>query len=252
MSIAVRRRIDRQGYWRSALRRRAARRARSLPLRAGPLTAFVLSLLIAVPGPPAQGAAAEHGANTTEVAQLDSDRQAGPPRVLQTRHDLSPEGVGPCLYCHLTREADNGVKPQWDRRQDAAMYPAYGAAGGPPTTKWRPQGVSQVCLSCHDGTIGPDRMVQSIVGTTGWDPVRNPQRGTVYLSDHPVSAAFKGGEDGGFNAASGGYAGALPFFGDRKDRVECASCHNVHYETYGAFLRLAAAQGRLCRSCHIK
>lgn len=246
MSVAVRGSIVRRD------RQRSARRGRSVPRLAGAWTAFVLSLLAAAPGLPAQAKAAEHRAHATEVARLDGGRQAEPPRVLHTRHDLSLEGVGPCPYCHLTRETDNGVRPQWDRQQDATMYPAYGGTVDPPTTKWRPQGVSQVCLSCHDGTIGPDRLVATIVGAAARDPIGNPQIGTVYLTDHPISAAFEGGTRSGFIPADRGYAGALPLFGDRSERVECASCHNVHYETYGAFLRLAATQGRLCRSCHIK
>jgi predicted CXXCH cytochrome family protein len=49
-------------------------------------------------------------------------------------------------------------------------------------------------------------------------------------------------------------AGTLPLFGaaGATATVECASCHNPHNNSLGAFLRKANTGSNLCLTCHIK
>lgn len=202
------------------------------------LASVGLCLLIVAPDRPSR--AAEAATTGTAVSG-----------ILQSRHNLSLAGEPPCRFCHLAREAATPVKPRWDSGQDTASFPSYSGAGPEPEAKWQPQGVSLVCLSCHDGTLGPDRVLDTATGELGWTPIRL-EVGTLFISDHPISVAYARARPGGFNGAHDGRVGSLPLYGDRRDRIECASCHNPHSEALGVFLRAAAAQGRLCRTCHIK
>ncbi len=225
--------------------------ARPVLSRCGRLTVIGLCLLIMAPDRPSRAAAAEDPAQPTTTSLLDSDSQATPTKIQQTRHDLSLEGEPSCSYCHLAQEPPEPIKPQWDRRRGAATYPTYSEADLEHMTEWQPQGVSLVCLSCHDGTLGPDRVVDSATGALGWNPIR-AVIGTLFASDHPISVAYARVRPGGFNVVHRGRVRSLPLYGDGQDRLECASCHNAHFEAFGVFLRAAAGQGTLCRTCHIK
>lgn len=221
--------------------------------RCGWLVAVGLCLLIVAPDRPSRAAESEMPGQAAANGPLGDSGGAAPSEILQSRHDLSLAGELPCRYCHLAEKAATPVKPRWDRRQGAASYPSYSGAELEPEATWHPQGVSLVCLSCHDGTLGPDRVLDTAIGALGWNPIR-PELGTLFASDHPISVAYARARarPGGFNGAHRGRVGSLPLYGDRQDRIECASCHNPHSEARGVFLRAAAAQGRLCKTCHIK
>jgi predicted CXXCH cytochrome family protein len=222
------------------------------------LASIVVLVVSAAPDRQALGAANFKGTieRPTIAALPDGDSPGEVPRIRQTRHDLSIEGTAPCPLCHLVKENGARVNPEWDPQQESGFFAAYTDASAPSQRPWRPQGVSLVCLSCHDGMIGPDRVVASGVGPLAWNAVR-PDVGTIFSSDHPISVSYGWTDERpritSLNASHDGRAGsALPLFGDRRAEVECASCHNAHYETFDAFLRLAAAQGRLCTTCHRK
>jgi hypothetical protein len=104
-----------------------------------------------------------------------------------TKHDLNtnagslPVGQGQdlCRFCH-TPHNSNAVAPLWDRNPpDTVTFTLYDS----PTmgnTMGQPTGVSQGCLSCHDGVTAFDSLL-GLTGTGGND------MNTLYASSKPYS-----------------------------------------------------------------
>ncbi len=70
-----------------------------------------------------------------------------------------------CIYCHTPHggrsDVAGGAAPIWNRSLSTATYtvytsPNFDAAG---TTPGTPKGVSVACLSCHDGTVAFDALI---------------------------------------------------------------------------------------------
>ncbi len=91
-----------------------------------------------------------------------------------------------CVYCHTPHGANSRIDaPLWNRTvNDVASYAIYDK----PTTLMRPTSVpgpsSLTCLSCHDGTISIDSVLN--MPGSGWDPMnsglRNAEVGTSNIS----------------------------------------------------------------------
>jgi predicted CXXCH cytochrome family protein len=178
-----------------------------------------------------------------------------------TKHDLNtnagslPVGQGQdlCRFCH-TPHNSNAVAPLWDRNPpDTVTFTLYDS----PTmgnTMGAPTGVSQGCLSCHDGVTAFDSLL-GLTGTAGNDmdtlyASSTAILGSTLANDHPVGVdLLLAGE---MELAATVTAGGLRLFG-AGDTVECASCHDPHGTAgFGFFLRLDPADGTLCETCHTK
>ncbi|MFC2163965.1 cytochrome c3 family protein [Acidobacteriota bacterium] len=161
-----------------------------------------------------------------------------------------------CIVCHTPHNADTTVPdaPLWNHEVTTAVFTLYSS----PTmdiAPSQPEGVSRLCLSCHDGTIALD----SYGGATGTTNITGDYNLTTDLSDdHPVSIFWDHqtedpeGACGKCHSQHGGQITNpyLPFF-DQK--VECATCHDVHNtSTYTKLLRLPLAGSELCLYCHGK
>ena len=111
--------------------------------------------------------------------------------VRQTKHNLSASGnpnvafqetTEVCIFCHTPHggrtDVGKGAAPLWNRSNSAAtsynMYtsPNYNNVGNLAA----PQGVSLACLSCHDGTIAFDSLINTpgsgtnlANGRAGWN-----------------------------------------------------------------------------------
>lgn len=110
--------------------------------------------------------------------------------VANTKHNLSAnqdiqldptQGGEVCVFCHTPHGANPvspGDAPLWNRAlPDSGSFtpytsPNFDAAG---TTPGTPKGVSLACLSCHDGTVAFDAMINA-PGSGGFFP---DNRGTV-------------------------------------------------------------------------
>ncbi len=173
-----------------------------------------------------------------------------------TAHDLSGRGWGTtqiCVFCHTPH---NAVTPQliplWNHASTTSTFTLYSSVSGTlNATLAQPAGVSKACLSCHDGTVAID----SYGSRTGSTNMSGSEKlGTDLSNDHPVSFTY----DAALATADGGLvtpASALkvvdgiPLY---TAKVECASCHNVHDNTNGNFLRNTNAGSALCLKCHTK
>jgi predicted CXXCH cytochrome family protein len=162
----------------------------------------------------------------------------------------------PCAYCHAPHSGLNtGL---WNQKLTTQTYTTYTSntaknAGVQPTIG----GVSNQCLSCHDGTV-------AVGATVAYGQVMT--RGSMYSSDvfgsnmqssHPFSLALplKDNIDLAASLAANGttadITGAVKLI---NGNVECTSCHNPHVQAKDPvslnFLVKDSSGGQLCLACH--
>ena len=81
-------------------------------------------------------------------------------------HDLSAGGqspikgggLPPCQFCHAPHSGV-GKGPLWAQTYSSQTYTLYNSTTTSTQTMQQPPmaGPSSLCLSCHDGTVAPDR-----------------------------------------------------------------------------------------------
>jgi len=177
-----------------------------------------------------------------------------------------------CVYCH-TPHGGQTTAPLWNREFTASSFTMYndptgGSADLDMSFETQPKGVSLACLSCHDGTIGIDviinrpnassatptgRTLQDIYG--GVDPDSLKILGTDLRNDHPISVEYDPTKDPQFNSIASITGAGLRLYagggGTLTNRVECGTCHNPHSKN-ATFLRILNDNSNLCLTCHIK
>lgn len=213
----------------------------------------------------------------------------GPANVANTIHNLSTSApIDPfamvalygtnedeiCIFCH-TPHGGNTAGPRWNRSlPGASTYTQYNSV----TLSSYLQGLSAnrpvnneslICLSCHDGTISVNHLLNpsndigqpytAYVAAMGFgDPYDTPivnvgtqgaNLGTDLSDDHPISFSYDsvladavyqpgGAKDGQLrpvgstsdsSSALGWQGEGVRFFGSNH-RVECSSCHDPHVD----------------------
>jgi predicted CXXCH cytochrome family protein len=199
--------------------------------------------------------------------------------VVGSKHDLtSTTGASAykttgtnqvCVFCH-TPHFSSAAAPLWNRTASAASYQMYNSSVSATmdmTVAANPQGVSAVCLSCHDGTVAFDSLLNKPGSGSGapsgwsWNAAGNTMisamspstmLGSDLRNDHPISVTYDASRDPAFVAPVNGTVNGLPLYGAGKNQVECASCHNVHDNANAPFLRVSNGGSALCLKCHIK
>jgi len=134
----------------------------------------------------------------------------------------------------------------------------------------QPTGNSVSCLSCHDGTVGLDEILNPPNGYTGEGPAANPieacglchsggnPRGGLDFEgvwfkpedlrdQHPISILYAPGRDLGFNSAAEIQAAGLKLF---DGKVQCMTCHEPHSQRFRPFLRIPNTGQNFCMVCH--
>ena len=182
--------------------------------------------------------------------------------IAGTAHDFSADGWSGgelCAPCHTPHGADSAITdaPLWNHTVSAATYTIY-TSTTLNATLGQPNGISKLCLSCHDGTVAVD----SFGGATGSTFIVDTDSeyvGTDLSGSHPISFSFDTAlatADGGLydpstqNSGLGGTISADLLFADQ---LECGSCHDVHAaDGYSNLLRLDNAGSALCLTCHDK
>jgi len=180
-------------------------------------------------------------------------------------HDLGPGSKSPitgarpdfCNYCHEPHNGVGGRTPLWNQRLTVQSYTLYSSntevnKGTQPLIG----ADSNLCLSCHDGTVAP--------GTTAaYGKVT--MFGSMYSYDvfsnlqpsHPISLALpiKDNIDLVASLASTGKTGdptgAIRLVGGN---IECTTCHNAHVQAKDPisqnFLVGDSSNGKMCLACH--
>jgi len=195
-----------------------------------------------------------------------------------------------CVFCHTPHGGANSI-PLWNRTSPSgATYQLYTSSTTDATTTGSQVAgsVSGTCMSCHDGTMAMDVLINvnglaftSAVSFTKQATAKStytstgggasnlmsgglPFLGTDLRNDHPVSIVYETSRVANpseyvTQVISGaritvGTSNPLPLYGSSSANatIECASCHNPHNNTLGSFLRKANTGSAICLSCHIK
>jgi len=163
-----------------------------------------------------------------------------------------------CIVCHAPHGGTAlSDAPLWNHSLTTQSFTLYSSGTLDAADMGQPAGTTRLCLSCHDGTIALD----SYGGTTGTNFVGSPiASGGDLNSEHPISFTYSDAlatTDGGLNPPSttpSGLGGTIADDMLFNDKVECASCHDVHNAlgTGGNLLVKNNAGSGLCLTCHAK
>ena len=191
-----------------------------------------------------------------------------------------------CVFCHTPHNAvgNSGVQgsyyPLWNRNNPAGSgFKLYSSSGmqnsyltggqGGASTGFTADSVSLYCMSCHDGNtaLGAVKNVP-LDAPGGITPAGTLITGSAMLNDspnslmndHPVNFNLTNGADPAIGAVTTNTVGTasitkkLPLFKSARGNtsLECASCHAVHDNAEGMFLRTTMNGSLLCLGCHIK
>lgn len=198
--------------------------------------------------------------------------------IVGSKHDLSASSTNGgikstdepqiCIFCH-TPHAQIANKPLWNHEVTTATYTMYSSTTLEGTVDPAPADGSELCLSCHDGTVAINQILnKSTVGSptltdSGTGRLTNNKLnatstallGTDLSKSHPVSITYRNDLDSGLKPtdAGGKSVGGLPLFGNTAPyKVQCGSCHSVHDNTNPPFLRVNNTGSALCLKCHNK
>jgi predicted CXXCH cytochrome family protein len=198
----------------------------------------------------------------TALAQINADvigiHNLGPGSQAPISGGLS----GACLYCHAPHSGVGSSTlqtPLWNQTLTTQTYIPYGS------TTYAQQGNvqptlgqdSNLCLSCHDGTVAPGLTVAygkvSMAGSMNASDVF----GTNLQNSHPFSLVLPIKDTADLTAtlvSSGKTAdptGAVKLI---NGNIECTSCHNPHVQSTDTvvqnFLVRDSSNGQLCLACH--
>jgi predicted CXXCH cytochrome family protein len=183
-------------------------------------------------------------------------------------HDFSTQAWNPynatttlggqiCQPCHTPHNADLTVieAPLWNHQFTIATYQMYtGYNFGPGGVGYgvtAPDGISKLCLSCHDGSVALGSFGGQIgsVFMTGGAVLSTDLR-----NDHPISFVYDSVQAGGVWDKTHIYSGTKTVQGllDPNSKVQCSSCHGVHSNSRGYFLKMSNQGSALCLACHKK
>ncbi len=178
-----------------------------------------------------------------------------------TAHDFSGNGWSGgeiCVPCHTPHDSDTSISdaPLWNHEVQASTFQVYTSTTMTATTG-QPSGYSELCLSCHDGSVAID----SFGGATGTNFVSagNGLVGTDLRNDHPISFTYDdtlATNDGGLHdptTENSGLGGTITADLLQAGVMQCSSCHDVHGVTgVSSLLVKSNAGSALCLTCHDK
>jgi len=179
---------------------------------------------------------------------------AATPAMSGATHDLRADtgSTEICITCHTPHNALGTLVPLWNHATTAVTTYTLYTSNTLNATLGQPSGVTQACLSCHDGTVAID----SFGGATGSNTITAPDLlGTDLSNDHPVSFTYDSTlatADGGLvtPASTSQVTANIPLYGGK---LECASCHNVHGgPALTHLLRVTSVGSEICAECHLK
>jgi predicted CXXCH cytochrome family protein len=170
-----------------------------------------------------------------------------------------------CNPCHAMHGTKTLPSPLWNHDLPTQTYVTYAQ-----THIWtleakvssKPDGLSKICLSCHDGIIAPDAYGGHTCGTAilfQTDLIE-----TFPSNNHPISFIYNAAlamKDGklydpstrlsGLKGSKGTINADMLFL----NRMECSSCHDVHNKYAVPRTKLLVkdnAGSALCLTCHNK
>ncbi|MDR3762540.1 MAG: cytochrome c3 family protein [Acidobacteriota bacterium] len=185
-------------------------------------------------------------------------------------HDLGSWGPSPvqgalwtCMYCHAPHGGLHGVSPLWSQKLSTATYTQLYTSTTMTNTTAQPAvgSSSNLCLSCHDGTVAPGQNTpygnlkmrgsmnsQDLIAPSGSLQGVHPfnfqlSQGRLLASDNILASLSSSGTTG---------SSAVKLV---NGNVQCVSCHDPHVQNLdsssGAFLVMDNTDSALCLACHV-
>lgn len=117
-----------------------------------------------------------------------------------------------CIYCHTPHQSDTSLSAQgvpiWNRNMasQATTYNMYDSPTYDATTDITPSGVSKACLSCHDGTVGINQLMNNRGSGLGTNPLN---AGDTKITNTPGAGNTRKSE----TQSTGGTEGDVPYLG---------------------------------------
>ncbi|MCP4592946.1 MAG: cytochrome c3 family protein [bacterium] len=206
---------------------------------------------------------------------------AGAQTVVGSKHDLSaalPVSQRVCVFCHTPHQPEGPPQinyyPLWNHElSTVAAYGTYdsgtfdaGTGGAALNTIADIGGgtaVSNLCMSCHDDTVGVGTLYNDPNIAAGEETPTNAatlisaigtgsaNMGTDLTNDHPVNFTYDNAlflADTELVDPTNAAVAPLLIAGT----VQCSSCHDVHDPTFLPFLVASNANSALCLTCHVK
>ena len=181
-------------------------------------------------------------------------------------HDLGRGSKSPitgarpdfCMYCHEPHSALGGRLPLWNQKLTVQSYSLYTSDTEKNRGTQPMLGAdSNLCLSCHDGTVAPGTTVVFGQVTMQGSMYSYDIFGSNLQPSHPFAFALplKDNIDLIASLASKGITGD-PTGAVRliNGNVECTSCHNAHVQAKDLisqnFLVRDSSRGQMCLACH--
>jgi len=194
--------------------------------------------------------------------------QTAQANITGSKHDFAGESWNPggqiCQVCHTPHNAKSaaGYAPLWNHTITTATFTPYNSVTLNASVG-QPQGVSKLCLSCHDGTVALEAFGTA---TTGSNFVNGEWKlGTDLSNDHPVSFTYNTAlatADGTLFDPATKVSGISPSGTIQSDmlvggNVECSTCHDVHNGANNgagstSLLVKSNVGSALCLTCHNK
>jgi Doubled CXXCH motif (Paired_CXXCH_1) len=198
--------------------------------------------------------------------------------IVGSRHDFTSSGWNwnfmhkgteeICIVCHTPHTADTTVidSPLWNHEVTSSTFTLYSSSTfNAALVIGQPEGVSKLCLSCHDGTVALDSWGN--LGGTVSGGGHSWIQGTNLSNDHPISFTYDStlasvdGELHNPNNTPSGLGNTIANDLLSIGRVECTSCHDVHNKmgnstilstTNNHMLWKKNTGSALCLTCHDK
>jgi len=208
---------------------------------------------------------------------------SGNTSIVGTAHDLSGGGVNSgrydlgskeiCIYCHTPHNPVKAI-PLWNRHNPtASLFSLYNNSptltAATKASSFSNNSISLFCMSCHDGVTALGNIANPMGANMDKTTVVSSDRGDNLTRDltasHPVGFNYENAaladdtlykiDVARINLGTATTGGSEPFFNDGLTfgkSMECASCHKVHNNEYGKFLRKDNTNSGLCIACHNK
>ncbi len=161
----------------------------------------------------------------TKASNVDS--------IVNTRHNLTMSYLGAnadlmdpsrndyaqvCVYCHTPHGANDTIDaPLWNRTNAGNSYTVYDMPLQSGQTPTQPGVSSLTCLSCHDGTVAIDSVV-NMPGSGNYSAAQKTSQSDAFLDTWPSAAGTHRNLDGAAGSdsclychSSGGLVPSIPF-----------------------------------------
>ncbi|HLK33756.1 MAG TPA: hypothetical protein VKT29_11740 [Terriglobales bacterium] len=199
--------------------------------------------------------------------------KVGKSAIVGGRHDLRTELSGSsyalCNYCHIAHKFSNVTAPPtagpllWNHtlssKTSYGVYTSSSFSGyntditdlGSVATPT----VSNLCLSCHDGTVAIDSWYSAVRASQNTVMMPADRTVTDLTQQHPINFSYTtalataAGLRAPASTTSVDGAGEIPLF---QGKMQCATCHDPHNAS-GIMTQAFPTQtsGTFCTYCHL-